>query len=268
MARGDAVVDDFADLGGLDDLPDLDTLLDFGEGVDAIGDAPGLDLFDGMELPDPFGEETTTEAFGVFEWFGEYELFVPDWDPQYFDGVGDPIGLADLWFLQDGENACAVATQTMVLNAVTGLDFDEATLAEIAEAQGWFDPDTGTHPFDVGRILDHHGLQTETSFFGDITDLVEALDRGDHVLAGVNAQEIWQPLRDVDGLPVDQASMMHSVWVTGVDQTPDGSYYVILNDPGDPDGRLMPVALEDFLNAWEDSGNHLVLARGDIEGAA
>lgn len=253
-------MESIGDLGGLDDLPDLADFLDADDGMDldeALADSAKIG---GLHIPDPFGTETHL-LIEDFDWLGEYELYVHDWDPQHFDGVGDPVGLSDFWFEQQGPASCAVATQTMVLESITGSSFDEAALSELAEDKGWFDPEIGTYPEAVGLLLEHHGVQTQMLEGADIQDIVSALERGDHVLVGVNSNEIWTPLRDVDGLPVAQQVDGHSVWVTGVDQTPDGSYHVILNDPGGPDGQMMAVALEDFLRSWQSLDNHLVIAQ-------
>jgi hypothetical protein len=254
------MIDDLGDLGGLEDLPDMGDLLDVADGAGLADDAAGVEILDGLEIPDPFGEETLTDI-GEFDWLGDNELYVHEWDPQHFDGIGDPIGLADLWFIQEGDNACAVATQTMVLEAITGAGFDEEALADLAEANGWFDPEIGTPLGAVGLLLEHHGLDTEVLFGAEIGDLAAALERGDHVLVSVNANEIWTPLRDAYGMPVQQPVDGHSVWVTGLDRSPDGTFHVLLNDPGTPDGQMAPVALEDFVNAWQDVDNHLVIAR-------
>lgn len=262
------MIDDLADLGGLDDLPDISDLLDAGDDAGLLDHVDGADLPGGLDIPDPFGEPTLAEDVGGFDWLGGYEPYVPDWDAERFDGFGDPSGYADFWFLQEWPTSCAVATQTMVLESVTGMGLDEATLADFAASMGWFDPEIGTYPMDAGRLLEHHGLETDIYFSADITEIAEALERGDHVLVGVNAQEIWAPLRDSEGNAVQQASEMHSVWVTGLDQSPDGTIHVIVNDPGTPEGQMMPVALEDFVNAWEDTGNHAVIARQAAGGLA
>jgi hypothetical protein len=62
------------------------------------------------------------------------------------------------------------------------------------------------------------------------------------------------------GSPIEQSNAGHAVWVTGIDQQPDGSVKIILNDSGTPDGQMKAVDAEDFLNAWEDFGNFVVVA--------
>jgi len=82
------------------------------------------------------------------------------------------------------------------------------------------------------------------------------------VIVGLDAKEIWTPLHDAStDAPLEQDPPMgHAVWVTGIDQQPDGSFVVLLNDPGAPFGEIEAVPLEDFVNAWEDNGASMTLA--------
>jgi hypothetical protein len=87
------------------------------------------------------------------------------------------------------------------------------------------------------------------------------LQHNDRVIVGLNANEIWHPCRDsATGEPVELPLAGHAVWVTGIDQELDGSIKVILCDSGTPDGRAEAVDVADFLNAWADYGNEMVVA--------
>jgi hypothetical protein len=186
----------------------------------------------------------------------------PDWSPADFDGVGTPLDDARHWHAQTEPNSCAVVTQGAVLESVTGVPCDEQQLSEVARRAGWYDPASGTRPADVGKLLEAHGVPCEQIRDAQITDIAAALERGDKVLVGLDGTEIAAPLRDpTTGAPVEQPDAGHCVWVTGIDANPNGSIHVLVNDPGHPAGRMAPVDLLDFLNAWDDRANHLTVAR-------
>jgi len=112
----------------------------------------------------------------------------------------------------------------------------------------------------VGKLLNELGVPTEQKYDSTLLDIADALEKGDRIIVGLDANEIWQPIRDKLGNPLEQTDAGHAVWVTGIDTKPDGSVKIILNDSGDPNGMMKVVDALDFLNAWEDYGNFLVTA--------
>lgn len=248
---------EFGDLAGFDDLPDLDTLDDLP--VDGASEHQP----DALELPDPFSDAATPDGGLLADEYGLHEPFEPMWMPTEFDGFGDPLGLEAYWSLQEQFDTCAVVSQGMVLDAITGESVSQSELVEVAEANGWYRPGEGTPVGALGELLEHHGIDTTTKIGADLSDLAVALENDDHSLVALNASEITDPLRDTDGVPVPQGGADHAVWVTGIDVAADGTIYVIVNDPGHSDGAAFPVASDDFLNAWGKSNNHLVIADVD-----
>ncbi len=184
------------------------------------------------------------------------------WNPSNFDGWGNPIADANCWQEQEGSTSCAVIAQIGVYESITGhTDISEADACRIAEANGWYDPDSGTMPENVGKILEYYGIPTEQRYDATLIDIANALEQGDKVIVGLDANEIWYPATDpVTGSSLEQSNAGHAVWVTGIDQQPDGSVKIILNDSGAPDGRMKAVDVKDFTNAWEDYGNFAVFA--------
>ena len=187
--------------------------------------------------------------------------YEPVWSPSDFDGIGTPLEDAAHWHPQQAQNSCAIVTQGAVLESATGIPCDEARLTEMAKANDWYDPARGTKPADVGKLLEAHGVPCEQQPGADISAVVAALERGDKAMVGLDSAEIAAPRHDAStGMPLEQPDALHSVWVTGIDTGPDGSVHVLVNDPGHPGGRLAPIELHDFLNAWDDTGNHLTVA--------
>lgn len=165
------------------------------------------------------------------------------------------------WEQQQGPTSCAVISQVSVYESITGIDLSEADACRIAQENGWFDPESGTSPEAMGKLLNHLGIETFSTYDADLTQIATALEQGDKVIVGLDAQEIWQPLRDpATGQPLEQANAGHAVWVTGMHQAEDGSVQIVVNDSGAPDGRMKTIDAQDFLNAWRDYGNFLTVA--------
>jgi hypothetical protein len=184
-----------------------------------------------------------------------------EWNPSDFDGWGNPEADAHCWHRQEGNSSCAVVAQIGVYESITGQEISEAEACRIAQENGWYDPESGTTPENVGKFLKYWGIPTDQRYDGTLVDIADALERGDKVIVGLDANEIWYPARDPEtGAPMEQSNAGHAVWITGIDPEPDGSVKIILNDSGTPDGRMMVVNAEDFLNAWADYGNLLVVA--------
>jgi hypothetical protein len=211
-------------------------------------------------------ENISTEelsGFNVIEVFHQVvDWLTPDnqWNIDEFDGFGNPAQDSEFWQQQQGQNSCAVVAQIGVFESITGTCIPEDKACEIAQQNGWFNPETGTFPDDVGKLLNELGIPTEQKYEANLEDIADALEKGDRVIVGLDAQEIWNPMRDGDDLPIEQANGGHAVWVTGIDTQPDGSVKIILNDSGHPNGKMASVDAVDFINAWEDYGNFLVVA--------
>lgn len=173
---------------------------------------------------------------------------------------GLPDQEASFWRYQQGRKTCAVVAQVSVYQALTGESISERKAARFANQQGWFSYKTGTPLRHVGKILNSLGIATDRHKNATIDDLIGALDRGDKPIVGLDGSEIWNPQRDFIGQPIEQPDQGHAVWVTGVDREVDGSIKIIINDSGDPYGKMKTVDYVDFQNAWSDYGFHITIA--------
>jgi hypothetical protein len=173
---------------------------------------------------------------------------------------GTPKEDAYYWRKQQGQNTCAIVAQISIYESITGKYIAESNAAKYAEAKGWFDPNTGTDPIDSDNILNVLGIETKYQYQGDIYDIVDALNNGDKIITGVDANEIWNPIYStVTGKPVEQINEGHAVWVTGIVQCADKSIDFILNDSGTSLGKMDAVDYWDFMNAWSDFNNFLIV---------
>lgn len=188
------------------------------------------------------------------EGYEDYDVSFDDND----DIVGNPASAVESWHVQDGQNSCAVVCQEFVLEQLTGEEFNEDDLCDLAEENGWFTPEGGTSMDDVGNILEHMGMDVEKSYGNTIDDLEECLENGGQVIVAVDSSEIWTGHNDDffgPGMDPD-----HAVQVIGVDYSDPENPMVILNDSGTADGAGCAVSMDVFMASWEDSGCFMVEA--------
>lgn len=172
--------------------------------------------------------------------------------------AGDPQGDRSHWHYQEpfGENSCAVASQTCILEEIFGHPFPEAEMAHLAEQIGHYDPHSGTPIQAMGNILEYFGVPVTHSDNTSFDRVFDALAHGEKVIVAVNANEIWHPKVDAEGHVVSQPVAGHAVWLTGLQRDDDGHWYAILNDTGTPNGAGERVPYEQFVHAWGEFGYH------------
>lgn len=178
----------------------------------------------------------------------------------YEQVVGEPGEDMEHWHVQERDDSCAVASQGFVLEELLDQDFTEEELREVAAENGWYvdGGENGGTPTDcLGNLLEYYGLNVERSEGATIQDIEDCLNKGGKVIVGVDADEIWYDEEDSVYAP-DGAN--HALEVIGVDYSDPENPMVILNDSGSPDGCGEMVPLDEFVDAWEDSGCLLVEA--------
>lgn len=191
------------------------------------------------------------------EWtdFGwNQEDFQSPWDDSGDLIFGD-VNPGGTWELQDTPFTCAVVSQQMILREF-GMDVSESELVYNATANGWL-TEGGTSIYDMGNLLEAHGVPTHTNFIGDLDSLVWELSHGHKVIAAVDSGELWGtdfPFSDF----FDPSGADHAIVVSGVNLSDPENPMVVINDPGHPDGAGREYPLHDFLDAWEDSGRSYV----------
>jgi hypothetical protein len=184
--------------------------------------------------------------------------------------IGNPTDDLEHWHQQTYQDTCAVSCQEFILDDLTGHDFTEDQLRQEAYANGWYTPGGGTPMECMGNILAAHGLEVEKHYGGTLDDISQKLAQGDKVMVAIDSDEIWNPdsiddddlLSSFVGMPGQDAN--HAVQVVGIDTSDPSNPMVILNDPGSPDGQGTMIPADNFLNAWEDSGNFMVATTGRV----
>ena len=227
--------------------------LQVGEDFDGDGILDAVESAGAMSVGDAFD----TDGIAVNADAPAYVNFDPaSADPDRV--VGDPVSAMDDWHWQETDSSCAVASQEFVLEELTGREFEESELRDLAEEHGWYDPNGGTAMDDVGNLLEYMGLRVERSSGNSIEDLEKCLANGGEVIVGVDSSEIWMGQNDEFFFPGMDAD--HAVQVIGIDRTDPDQPMVILNDPGCTNGCGAVLPMEVFQHAWEDSGCFMVEA--------
>lgn len=212
------------------------------------GDDPG------ETLPD-FGGDWFAGHEQLGHWTPE-EVYSP-WAASTNHGgiVGTPDHDAADWVFQTTPITCAVVSQQMILKEF-GVDVSEAQLVYDAMSHGWLHAD-GTSPNDVGRLLEYYGVHCHARQGADIEFLLAELAQGHKVIAGVDGGELWKQDWFFEDWFIPNGAD-HAVVVTGLDMRDPNHPMVILNDPGHPNGAGAAYPLDEFLNAWADSGQMFV----------
>jgi len=199
----------------------------------------------------------------IFDDGGFHLELLPRWLPDFSSSeavAGDPHSDREWWNWQGVDESCAVVAQQGVIESVLHQDINQDALVSFAREHGWYDPESGTPPDCVGNLIEAFNIPVERHFDTSLEDLFDALKRGDKVIVGLNAHEIWEPQYSPEGVPLKQSPAGHAVWVTGI-TVKDNEFYVALNDSAPLSGWREEVPLKDFMNAWQDEGNFSVITK-------
>lgn len=180
--------------------------------------------------------------------------------------AGEPLQSMDHWELQSKPDTCAVVAQMMVIEELTGRDLTQEDVVRVAENAGVYAEGMGTPQELLGGVIEAYGLEAETINHASISDIESHLNSGEKMVVAVRADDYWNPeagsmdeqLYKTLGLPDPGAN--HCVEVIGIDRSDPQHPQVIVNDSGHPDGRGMAIPMDQFEDAWANSGNFLVTA--------
>lgn len=161
---------------------------------------------------------------------------------------GNPAAWTLDWFYQQFDGYCGPSVVAQVVAQYTGATItDPQQLVDRAVELGLMDdPREGMTLPAVETLLEDQGVPC-TRTDGSVDDLRARLDAGYGVIAMVDSGEIWHP--DAEAGEDDAAD--HVLVVAGVD---DARGVVILSDPGVPYGNQLEIPIEQFEDAWADSG--------------
>jgi hypothetical protein len=173
------------------------------------------------------------------------------------DGVyGDPVEWSVNWFYQLVDGYCGPASAAQVIAQYTGVVIDDPQeLVDRALELGLMqdgDPARGMTLPNLEILLEDQGVPC-TVQDSSIDDLKTKLDDGYGVIAMVDSGEIWHPDREAR----EDDTADHFLIVAGIDEARG---VVILSDPGAPNGNQLEVPIDQFEDAWADSGHRILVA--------
>lgn len=149
------------------------------------------------------------------------------------------------------ENLCSFECEAFILQHLD-YDIDHWSLLETAKANNWV-REEGTPLHHVGRLLELKGLHVERKYDANIQDLEKALDNHKEVIAIVDRNML-------DESEECSYPLFHAIYITSVEK--DGAIlYLNLDTMIDE-----IIKKEDFLKAWECSGNYMVTASQSTNG--
>ena len=147
---------------------------------------------------------------------------------------------------------CGPTSVAMILTEHTGevVPYDEVVERAVElglleeNADGTF---SGMWAQGMEELMESYGVEVDVEY-GDLPTLENYLEDGRDVIVAVDAGELWGTH--------DSDAADHYLVVTEIDEE---AGIVTLNDPGQPDGASYEVPLDEFMDAWGDGGNEMIV---------
>jgi hypothetical protein len=92
------------------------------------------------------------------------------------------------------------------------------------------------------------------AFGATLDDVREQLNEGHKVIVGIDSSALT-------GAPVPGHHGDHAVQIVGIDDSDPAHPKVILNDPGNSEGRGEVIPVEKFFEVWGPSGNFMMFTQ-------
>lgn len=152
---------------------------------------------------------------------------------------------------------CLLQSARMAEHRQTGMDPGLEAFKDPAIEKGIYSPDKGTDLQGFADVMNERpGIEARLDNASDPQEIKSALDKGDSVIAGVDAYEYYK-----DQFNLEPNSGGHAVVVTGADRAADGAWEFTVNDPNF-DQSNMPVDGDRFLPAWEKMDRAMLTVSG------
>ncbi len=160
---------------------------------------------------------------------------------------------------QSYPDTCAIRCQEFILEQFSGRQISEDALIKQAMDHGWYQPGSGTSGQDVGNLLELNGVPVTRYHDATIFNLSNELAQGHKVIVGVDSGELWHRNSLLDALSdkLGISGADHAIVVSGIDTSDPDHIQVIVSDPGTGQAAAS-YPLEQFVDAWQDSGFYMV----------
>lgn len=157
------------------------------------------------------------------------------------------------------DNRCAVYCEGLALRHF-GVDVDDETLLREALGRGWLRSE-GTALCDVGRLAGIYGLSVSHRYYCKIEEVCQMMGPDRVVIAAVDGNELSGDYMVEQGKDKEMGpTPNHVVILVGIDEET-----VTLIDPAMPQQQQRSYSLSQFVDAWADSANSLVVISNSDE---
>lgn len=152
------------------------------------------------------------------------------------------------------DNLCAVRCEGYALRTL-GMDISDKELEEEAERQGLLKND-GTPLHCIGLLSEKHGLFVARRYNCSINDIIQAIEKGEIVIATIDNSELAQTLKEASQNDLENGKTPnHSVVIKSIELS-NKTITILDSDSSDLEKSY---SLDIFLHAWDDSANYLVI---------
>lgn len=152
---------------------------------------------------------------------------------------------------------CCLLSEKYALDKL-GVDIVVDDIVRLAESNGWYIPGQGTPVGEIGKISQYYGCEIKVILESYLEQLTENFMQDYIVLAYLDGGELFGD-KDVEAIEDEQIGKIadHVVVLEGVDYE---NREVVLYDPAIGEA-LTHYDIDDFLDAWDDSNNMVVLIK-------
>jgi len=167
---------------------------------------------------------------------------------------------------QAGRKLCVIYAEQHILQTL-GYSVSQEELLSNAMQNKWI-KHQGIQFKNIGKLLEYFYVEVERKTHASLADLQSALQQGNQVIIGVDAGELFatsilkkiaERIEDWFERHPDHALIVTDVKLTG---ELDGEV-TVLNIDGDQ-AKYWTIPVAQFMDAWEDSGNYMVVAKRKI----
>ena len=157
----------------------------------------------------------------------------------------------------DGQNLCDFQCESFILRK-EGKNVDDEELASLSKRNYWL-LSQGTPLFNMGRLMERHGLLVKRDFNVNL-DTLESMLVDHNVIVVVNGDTLLEKEIDILSDNFDLSdNPNHAVVVTAVSR--ESNYVEIYNPAVNEMGDTSQYPLDVFMAAWSESKNYTVTAR-------
>ena len=149
---------------------------------------------------------------------------------------------------ENPKNLCAFYSELYVLRK-RGINVDEQYLLQFAQNNHWVTKQ-GTPLYAIGNLLTSQGFSVTQQYNASTEDVISALKANNDVIVAVDIEKLYPNRPDPEDAP------NHAMVVVGIDEETDS---VTMYEP--EVNTIMDYHLSNFLSAWNESNNYLVLGQ-------